>query len=368
MVDARGRLSAAAAALSGAPGAADLLAALPVPSLLINPAGAVTAVNGAAETLFNMGQPAMVGRVLTDIIPEVRELGLTRERLATGTAIAAFDQQISLGGERMARVDLMLAPLPDHPGWLSLAIQNRGTSTLADSRRGRDGAVRAMGAAAMLAHEIKNPLSGIRGAAQLLETSIDAEQADLTRLIRDEVDRIAALIDRMEGFTDTRPMEFAPLNIHAVLNRAREVAAQGFARTIAIREIYDPSLPPIRGNRDALIQLFLNLLKNAAEALGSGAPGDEITLTTAYRHGFSVARDGARVPLPIEICVIDTGPGAPGGIIENLFDPFVSAKPTGTGLGLALVAKLVEDHGGIINYAREGRPERTVLRVLLPRA
>jgi two-component system nitrogen regulation sensor histidine kinase GlnL len=262
----------------------------------------------------------------------------------------------------------MLAPLPDHPGWLGLAIQNRGAAALADSRRGRDGAVRAMGAAAMLAHEIKNPLSGIRGAAQLLESSIEEDQSDLTRLIRDEVDRIAALIDRMEGFTDTRPLVFAPLNIHVVLSRVRELAEQGFARGISIKEIYDPSLPNILGNRDALIQVFLNLLKNAAEALGSGAPGDEIKLTTAYRHGFSVARNGTRIPLPIEICVIDTGPGAPGGITENMFDPFVSSKPSGTGLGLALVAKLVEDHGGIINYAREGRPERTVLRVLLPRA
>ena len=368
MANARSRLSAVAAALSGAPGAADQLAALPVPALLVDPAGEVAMINGAAETLFNIGQSAMVGRKLVEIIPEVRDLGLTRERLAGGTAIAAFDQQISVGGGRVARVDLMLAPLPDHPGWLSLAIQNRGATALAESRRGRDGAVRAMGAAAMLAHEIKNPLSGIRGAAQLLESSVDEDQTDLTRLIRDEVDRIAALIDRMEGFTDTRPLEFAPLNIHVVLSRVREVAQQGFARNITIKEIYDPSLPNILGNRDALIQVFLNLLKNAAEALGSGAPGDEIRLTTAYRHGFSIARDGARVPLPIEICVVDTGPGAPGGITENMFDPFVSSKPTGTGLGLALVAKLVEDHGGIINYAREGRPERTVLRVLLPRA
>jgi two-component system, NtrC family, nitrogen regulation sensor histidine kinase GlnL len=219
----------------------------------------------------------------------------------------------------------------------------------------------------MLAHEIKNPLSGIRGAAQLLETVVDPDHAPLTRLIRDEVDRVAELIDRMEGFTDTRPLDLAPQNIHAILEHARAVATRGFADTVRVREVYDPSLPDILGHRDSLVQVLINLLKNAAEALGS--LGGTITITTAYRHGLHVrGADGEpRRSLPIEVCVIDDGPGARTDIAAHLFDPFVTSKPTGRGLGLALVQKLIADHGGLIEYAREGRPERTVFRILLPR-
>jgi two-component system nitrogen regulation sensor histidine kinase GlnL len=226
-----------------------------------------------------------------------------------------------------------------------------------------------MGAAAMLAHEIKNPLSGIRGAAQLLEASVDADAQDLTRLIRNEVDRVAALIDRMEGFTDTRPLDLAAINIHAVLGHARDVALRGFARGLTIREVYDPSLPAVLGHRDTLVQVIINLLKNAAEAM-KPTGGRTIVLTTAYRHGLSMrnAKGPGRHLLPIEVCVIDDGPGAPAEIAEHLFDPFVTSKRSGGGLGLALVDKLVADHGGMIEYAREGTPEKTVFRILLPRA
>jgi two-component system nitrogen regulation sensor histidine kinase GlnL len=220
----------------------------------------------------------------------------------------------------------------------------------------------------MLAHEIKNPLSGIRGAAQLLETGVDDQARALTRLIRDEVDRITALIDRMEGLGDTRPLELAPQNIHAILDHARQVAVQGFPPSIRMREVYDPSLPPVLGHRDSLVQVLINLLKNAAEALGP--LGGTITLTTAYRHGVRMLTDkgDGRRSLPIEVCVVDDGPGAPSGLAEHLFDPFVTSKPSGRGLGLALVQKLVVDQGGIVEYAREGRPERTVFRLMLPRA
>jgi two-component system nitrogen regulation sensor histidine kinase GlnL len=143
------------------------------------------------------------------------------------------------------------------------------------------------------------------------------------------------------------------------------LAEAGFGRHVQFRERYDPSLPPVLGDRDALIQAFLNLVKNAVEA---SPPNGIVTLTTAFRQGFRVRMHGtgARVSLPLEVCVIDEGEGAPAAIADHLFEPFVSARRGGTGLGLALVAKVVGDHGGVVEYDR--RQGRTVLRVLLPLA
>jgi two-component system nitrogen regulation sensor histidine kinase GlnL len=338
---------------------AALYAASPTPCLAIDEQDRVREVNPAVEALLNLGRSALVGRKIDVLI------GSSLSPCPREGPYAAYDQPLTLPGGRRIMADVVATPLAGEPGWRVLTIHARAPMPLGGRRDG--GQRTATAAAAMLAHEIKNPLSAIRGAAQLLEGGTGEGAADLTRLIRDEVDRVVRLIDRMEGFTDPRPLELSGQNIHAILTHARDVADQGFAAGIPIREVYDPSLPPVLGNWDALVQVFVNLLKNAADAVDP-AKG-KIWLSTAYRPGLSRRTDkDVLVALPIEICVIDDGPGAPPDLAEHLFEPFVTSKRSGGGLGLALVDKLVADHGGTVEYAREGDPPRTVFRLLLPRA
>lgn len=346
-----------------APDAAELLAALPVALLVVDAEDRIARVNAECETLLNLSERAMLGQPLSAVltVPDA-------ETRRDGHAFAIFDAEVrTVRGVRL-RVDLIEAAVVDHPGWRTITLHHAGASRRLGVSADRAAAARsAVGAAAMLAHEIKNPLSSIRGAAQLIADGVDA--AELTQLMIAEVDRVAALIDHMEDFTDTRPREVAAMNIYPLLAHARSVALAGFARGVTIEERYDPSLPQALGNSDSLLQVILNLLKNAAAALGDRGERT-ITLATAYRHGITVpaAKGRGRIALPIEICVIDTGPGAPADIADHLFDPFVSSRPEGKGLGLALVDKLVRDMGGIVQYSREGTPHRTVFRILLPRA
>jgi two-component system nitrogen regulation sensor histidine kinase GlnL len=263
-------------------------------------------------------------------------------------------------------VDILVAPVPERAGNVVVVLQERSRADKIDRQLTHRGAARSVTAlAAMLAHEIKNPLSGIRGAAQLLEQSADEDDRTLTRLICDEADRIVKLVDRMEIFSDERPVEREAVNIHAVLEHVKRIAISGFARYIRIVEEYDPSLPPVYANRDQLVQVFLNLVKNAAEAVGDSSDG-EIALTTAFRPGVRLTVPGsdARVSLPLEFCVRDNGPGVPEDLVPYLFDPFVTTKPSGSGLGLAMVAKIVGDHGGIVEC--DSQPRRTTFRVLMP--
>ena len=343
------------------PADSELFAALPVAALVVAPDDRIASANMLAEQLLDRSERQMTGQRLAVVLPPP-DHGNIRD----GQDFAAYDTEIATGAGRKLRVDFLEAQLPDRPGWRIITLHAAGGSRrlghLAD--RGA-GARAAIGAAAMLAHEIKNPLSGIRGAAQLIGNETAGE---LPGLIVREVDRIAALIDRMEDFGDTRPLPVESANIYPMLAHVRDLAAAGFAAGVPIEERFDPSLPSARVNPDAMTQVLLNLLKNAREAV-RGVAGPRLALSTAYRQGLAVraAPGRPRLALPIEICVLDNGPGAPADIVDHLFDPFVSGRPEGQGLGLALVDKLMRDMGGIVQYAREGAPEWTVLRLLLPR-
>jgi two-component system nitrogen regulation sensor histidine kinase GlnL len=367
----RRRTAPAAIAANEAPRAAPIdptavLSGLPNPVVVLDRRGIVRFMNPAAEQFLGTSAAALCGSELTEVIvAQSPVFALIDTVWRVEGSIAEYD--VLLEGPRFPprTVTIQGALTAEGADTLVLTLHERSIADKMDRHLTHRNAARSVTAmAAMLAHEVKNPLSGIRGAAQLLEQDADEAGRELTQLICDETDRIVALVDRMEAFSDHRAIDRDPVNIHEILDRVRKIAQSGFARHVRIGEDYDPSLPPVHGNRDLLVQVFLNLIKNAAEAVPN--PGGEITIATAYRHGLRLSVPGSdtRQHLPLMVSVVDNGPGIPEDLKAQLFDPFVTTKRNGTGLGLALVAKVIGDHGGVIEF--DSQPRRTVFRVFLP--
>ncbi len=349
-----------------------MLGALPIPVLLLDPDNGFRYANQAAEQFLGMSMQQLGHLALDALLPSDNPLfALLAQVRAHGATIA--DHDLALESPRLSKrgIAVLATPLTEEPGAVLLTLQDSSAARALDRQMAFRGAARSVaGMSAILAHEVKNPLSGIRGAAQLLEASVAESDQELTVLIRDEADRIRALVDRMEVFGE-KPIERRAVNIHRVLEHVRRLAQSGVAPGIRFTEAYDPSLPPAWGNRDQLVQVLLNLVKNAAEAIQSDPDlmeraGGEITLTTSYQHGVRLAVPGSaqRQHLPLMVTVRDNGPGIAEDLRQHLYEPFVSSKPAGSGLGLALVAKIVGDHDGLIEV--DSRPGRTEFRLSLP--
>jgi two-component system, NtrC family, nitrogen regulation sensor histidine kinase GlnL len=345
---------------------AGLLAALPFAVLAVDEENRIRYLNGAAEQFFEHGASGLTGRRLDDLLPPHSPLfSLIAQAKGGQTSVAEYDVSLSFPRNRVRNLAITAAPLLDGSSLTVISLHEQSIARRINSQIAHRNAARSVaGLAALLAHEVKNPLSGIRGAAQLLESAVtDEDDLGLTRLICEETDRICDLVDRMGLFSDGE-MSRSAVNIHLVLERVRRVAEAGFGRNVNFVEEYDPSLPPVYGNADQLIQVFMNIVKNACEAVPNGR--GQITIRTAYQHGIRLALPGgtSRVQLPLIVSVTDNGPGIPADVASNLFDPFVTSKADGSGLGLALVAKMVGDHGGIVEF--ETGEEGTEFRLRLP--
>ncbi|MGB5835569.1 MAG: ATP-binding protein [Albidovulum sp.] len=347
------------------PSAMSLWASLPVPAILIDANDRADLINPAAEQFLNLSAKSLKGQPHSDRVAIDAPLEEIFARVrANQSSLFINDVDVGTGERAPVLCNLQAAPVTDTHDAVLLLISPREFVDRVGRGQGLKSSARsAIGMAEMLAHEIKNPLAGITGAAQLLSMNLGAEDIELADLIVEESRRIVKLLEQVEQFGNLLPPERRAVNIHDVLDRARRSALLGFAAHMAINEDYDPSLPPTYGDADQLLQVVLNLLKNAAEA-AKGRPGI-IKIKTFYDHALRLRRaDGGGISLPLQIEIVDDGPGIPASIAADIFDPFVSGRENGTGLGLALVSKIISDHDGWIVV--DGTPGRTTFRLSLP--
>ena len=347
------------------PDAHVLWTSLPMPVIVIDGEDRMIEINPAAEAFLNLSAKALRGHSILERLAISAPLEDVFERVRMSRSdlyIAEVD--ITTGERAPESCGMQAAPVGDDKDLVLIAIFPRGRDKRLASGAGAKSAARsAIGMAEMLAHEIKNPLAGIAGAAQLLSMGMSGEDLELTDLIVDETRRVVKLLEQVEQFGDVRPPVLRAVNLHDVLDRARKSVAIGHGAHMKISDDYDPSLPPTMGDADQLTQVFLNLLKNASEA-SDGAAG-KIKIRTYYDHALRVrGEDGVSRSLPLQVEVIDNGPGVPPAIAGALFEPFVSGRESGTGLGLALVSKIVSEHGGWVSV--DSVPGRTCFRISLP--
>jgi two-component system nitrogen regulation sensor histidine kinase GlnL len=342
----------------------DQIAGLTFALLLLAPDLTIAQLNPAAENLIGRSARRLIGRKFLDIVGFAEERILDR-LLGEEAQLVARGLPIEVE-RRTSLVNLTISSLPAHPGWRVVTLSDAGQGErFSDEERG-GGALRGP---AVLAHEIKNPLSAIRGAAQLVARKLDDGDRALTDLITDEVDRIAQLIDRMQRLGREQPDPVAPLNLHEAIHRACDTVSTASRMSVVIREEFDPSLPPVLANEGALVQVLINLITNARDAC-EGARNPEIVIRTRFVSGLvmNVIRLGRPVKLPIEVQVSDNGAGIDPALRDHIFEPFVSSKQNGQGLGLALVNKLVRDMDGRIGHERDESGGWTHFRVHLPMA
>ena len=337
---------------------------LPVPAFLLDPGDIISEVNPAGESFLNTSARSMRGQPVFDVLAIDAPLDDAFQRVRADQA-SLFMNTVDVGGGNRAPVstNIQIAPMTGMPGFVLVLMEPLSIADrLGRSQSVKSAAKSAIGMAEMLAHEIKNPLAGITGAAQLLSMNLSGEDLELTDLIVSESRRIVSLLDQVEQFGNLSPPQRGAVNIHDLLDRARKSAMVGFAAHMTIKEEYDPSLPATFVDGDQMLQVFLNLLKNGAEA-ANGAPG-VIRIRTFYEMSLRLRRKDGTASLPLQVEIIDDGPGLPPEIAQNIFDPFVSGRENGTGLGLALVSKIVSDHDGWISV--DSTPGRTVFRISLP--
>lgn len=344
-----------------------LWSSLPIPGILIDPQDRIADINSAAEGFLNSSAKSLKGDPVWDRVMVDAPLEEAFERArSSNSPLFVNDVDVGTGSRAPLHCNLQIAPLQGSPGHMIFLISPRELAgRMTQSNSVKSAAKSAIGMAEMLAHEIKNPLAGITGAAQLLSMNLSPEDLELTDLIVEESRRIVKLLEQVEQFGNLSEPERQQVNIHDVLDRARRSALLGFGAHMKIVEDYDPSLPLALGDPDQLLQVVLNLVKNASEV--ADKKGGTIRLHTFYEHSFRLRRaDGTGQSLPLQIEVIDDGPGLPDDIKGDVFDPFVSGRENGTGLGLALVSKIISDHGGWISV--DSVPGRTVFKISLPLA
>lgn len=342
-------------------------ASLPLPALLIDRRGTILEVNPAGETFLNASARTLMGQPAFDriAIDAPIEEALDRAR-SNQSPLFINDVDVTTGEKPPVQCNVQIAPMHDNPDIVMVLFSPREIADrLGRSMGVKSAAKSAIGMAEMLAHEIKNPLAGISGAAQLLSMGLSPEDQELTDLIVEETRRIVKLLEQVEQFGNVRPPDRKPVNLHDALDRARKSAMVGFAAHMTIIEDFDPSLPNTLADLDQLMQVFLNLIKNASEA--AGPQGGTIRLRSFYDLSLRLRRkDGTPAALPLNVEIMDDGPGIPPEIAADIFEPFVSGRENGTGLGLALVSKIISDHEGWISV--DSVPGRTVFRISLPAA